>query len=63
MITDQEGKLNKYFVHREFLNLFRAGRVGQEKEMSAKKFASPSEGAAEGDPLLEKVKRFLNFVR
>jgi hypothetical protein len=48
MIAKQESKLNKRFVHREFLNLFRAGRVGQRKEMSAKKFASPSEGAAEG---------------
>jgi hypothetical protein len=48
MIANQNKKHNKRFIHREFLNLFRAGRVGQGKEMSVKKFASPSEGAAEG---------------
>jgi hypothetical protein len=41
MIANQNKKHNKSFIHREFLNLFRAGRVGQGKEMSAEKFASP----------------------
>ena len=48
MIANQNKKRNKNFIRREFLNLFRAGREGKGKEMSAKKFASPSEGATEG---------------
>jgi len=32
MIANKKKKSNKYFIHREFLNLFHAGREGQGKE-------------------------------
>ncbi|MBI5005304.1 MAG: hypothetical protein HZC03_01740 [Candidatus Lloydbacteria bacterium] len=44
MIEDKKKKNNKYFIHREFLNLFRAGREGQGKEMSAEKIRQPKRG-------------------
>jgi len=37
MITSQNKKHNKGFMHREFLNLFRAGWDGQGKEQSPPK--------------------------